>query len=194
MMVSCLSMRPPAHMEKPCTSFMEQLLFPFSVPVFSKTSLSGPCSLWSYCYCLLFTPHTSLVLLTITGKNSGEKTAVAEGTGRKAEEAATTTARQDGDGSSLARSSSVLESHNSDMASMLAASSNPSMAPILPLPAQLSLFTGPPILTAALNQAIGHGHLQQPSLPSDHEGVSSHMQSMQSLLHGDEPALQPGPT
>ncbi|KAL3156973.1 hypothetical protein ABBQ38_001230 [Trebouxia sp. C0009 RCD-2024] len=146
-------------------------------------------------YAIATFPGVQLVpLKSAPGKNSGEKTAVAEGTGRKAEEAATTTARQDGDGSSLARSSSVLESHNSDMASMLAASSNPSMAPILPLPAQLSLFTGPPILTAALNQAIGHGHLQQPSLPSDHEGVSSHMQSMQSLLHGDEPALQPGPT
>lgn len=150
-----------------------------------------PCSLWSYCYCSS-TTHLSPVLLTITGKNSGEKAAVAESTDRKAEEAPTTTARQDGDGSSLARSGSVLESHNSDMASMLAASSNPSMAPILPLPAQLSLFTGPPILTAALNQAIGQGQLQQPSLPS--EVVPSHMQSMQSLLHDDEPALQPGPT
>ena len=77
--------------------------------------------------------------MTITGKNSGERSAVAEGTDRKAEEAATITTRHDGDGSSLGRSSSVLESHNSDIASMLAAS-NPSMAPILPLPAQLSLL------------------------------------------------------
>ncbi|KAL3146375.1 hypothetical protein ABBQ32_003061 [Trebouxia sp. C0010 RCD-2024] len=144
-------------------------------------------------YAIAAFPGVQLVpLKSASGKNSGEKAAVAESTDRKAEEAPTTTARQDGDGSSLARSGSVLESHNSDMASMLAASSNPSMAPILPLPAQLSLFTGPPILTAALNQAIGQGQLQQPSLPS--EVVPSHMQSMQSLLHDDEPALQPGPT
>lgn len=118
------------------------------------------------------------------GKHSGEKQALAEATDKKAEKAPTTTARQDGNESSLAISGSqVLERHNSDMASMLAASSNPSMAPILPLPAQLSLFTGPPILTAALNQAIGQGQLQQPSLPS--EDVPHHIQSMQSLLHGD---------
>lgn len=72
-----------------------------------------------------------------------------------------------------------------------AAPSNPSMAPILPLPAQLSLFTGPPVLTAALNQAFGQNQSQHPSLPS--QGVQGHMQSMQSLLHADEPVHPAGP-
>lgn len=125
-----------------------------------------------------------------TGKQSGEKTAVVEDKDRKTEEAPTSTAHQEGDEGSLARSSSVLESHNSDMAGMAAASSNPSMAPIMPLPAQLSLFTGPPILTAALNQAMGQGQLQHPSLSS--QDVPSHTQSMQSLLQADEPAHLPG--
>ena len=65
------------------------------------------------------------------------------------------------------------------------------MAPIMPLPAQLSLFTGPPVLTAALNQAFGQNQLQQPSLPS--QGVQGHMPSMQSLLHADEPAHETEP-
>ena len=135
--------------------------------------------------------HPVILLSDAAGKSSGEKTAVFEDSDRKTEEAPTTTAQQESDEGSLARASSILESHNSNMAGMVAAPSNPSMAPIMPLPAQLSLFTGPPVLTAALNQAFGQNQPQQSSLPS--QGVQGHMQSMQSLLHADEPTHQAGP-
>ena len=159
-----------------------------------------PCSAYPPCRiaqpgpiaCLWLGPASSFASRPIcvdnVGKNSGEKAAIAEGTDRKTAGAPSTTSRQESDAGSLARAGSMLESHNSHVGSMAAAPSNTSMAPILPLPAQLSLFTGPPVVTAALNQAIGQNQPQQPSLPGQGQ-----MQSLQSLLQADEPVHQTGP-
>ena len=118
---------------------------------------------------------------------------MAEDADMKTEQAVVASVQQDEQGGGLAQSSNALERHNTDTGGMAVAgfnsTSNPSLAPILPLPAQLNLYPGhPPILAAALNQAMGQGHLQ----PSLHV-QDGQMPSMQSLLQGDEPVQRSGP-